>query len=449
MSRSGTRRRGRDGRARVTHYDWDVTELPARPATRATPPTSEVAGPVPGPAGAGVAAPAVLLTGGVLLVAASLRPLASTVGPLVHPLRADLHLNGTTAGLLLTIPVLCFGAIAPLAPLLSRRVGIARTVALILLAIAAGLVVRVSGGIIALFAGTTLAAAGAACGNVLLPVLVRRSFSDRIGRISALYTTVLVGTSALAAGVAVPLAHLIGDGWRGGLGVWALPVLVALGVWLPQLPREPAAPATSIGHGRMRDVTRDPITWSLTLFFAAQSWGFYTLLAWMPSIFESHGVGSTSAGLLLGLAGIVGVPVALLIPRLATRSGDQRWLALCFTLVTALGYVGLLVAPAGAPELWALLIGLGQGACFPLALTMIVLRSGTIDLTASLSTHVQSIGYLLAAAGPLAMGALHDATGSWTASIIVLIVLIAAQALTGAQAGRARVLRGRTAPASA
>ena len=392
-----------------------------------------------------MAARSALLTVGMILVAASLRPLASSVGPLLHQVRDGLHLTGATAGLLLTIPVLCFGAIAPLAPLLSRRLGITRTVALILVAIVGGLVLRVSGGVLTLFAGTTLAAAGAACGNILLPVIVRRSFSDRVGTISALFSTALVGTSAVAAAAAVPLARALGQGWRGGLAVWALPALLALAVWLPQLSREPAAPVPSAPQGRIRDVTRDPVTWSLTLFFGLQSWGFYTMLAWMPSMFESHGVGSTSAGLLLGLAGIIGVPAALLIPRLATAWRDQRQLALWCTVAIGAGYTGLLAAPSSAPALWAMLIGFGQSACFPLALTMIVLRSGATHLTPSLSTHVQSIGYLLAACGPLAMGALHDGTGSWTASLAVLLVLAGLQALTGMQAGRARVLGGRTA----
>ena len=198
----------------------------------------------------------------------------------------------------------------------------------------------------------------------------------------------------------------------------------------------------------MRDLTRDRVTWHLTLFFAIQSWGFYATLAWLPSIFESHGIGATSAGLLLGLSGAMAAPAALLVPRLAARWPDQAALAVGLTAVTLGGYAGLLLAPGSTPALWAVLIGLGQGACFPLALTMIVLRSGSAQLTAGLSTHVQSVGYLLAAAGPLAIGALHDATGSWTASVLVLMAVLAPQALTGMGAGRNRVLSARIANAS-
>jgi CP family cyanate transporter-like MFS transporter len=194
------------------------------------------------------------------------------------------------------------------------------------------------------------------------------------------------------------------------------------------------------GHVRIRDVTRDRLTWQLTGFFAVQSWGFYTLVAWMPSIFESHGIGTTDAGFLLGLSGAMAIPAALLIPRLAARARDQRGLAFWLTAVLVLGYGGLLLAPAAAPALWAVMIGAAQGACFPLALTMIILRSGSPSVASSLSTHVQSIGYLLAASGPLVGGALHDATGSWTATLVVLIVILVPQALTGLGAGRARVV---------
>jgi CP family cyanate transporter-like MFS transporter len=279
--------------------------------------------------------------------------------------------------------------------------------------------------------------------------VVRRNYSNRVGKMSALYTTSLSGAAALAAAVTVPLANAIGHGWRGGLAVWALPALAALALWLPQLGRDSPAQGGELPRARMRDVTRSPVTWYLTLFFGLQSWSFYVTLAWLPSIFESHGISSTSAGLLLGLLGAMAIPGALVAPRLAARSRDQRALVLAFTIVAALGFAGLLVAPAGAPVAWSVLIGIGQGALFPLALTMIVLRSGATHMTASLSTHVQCIGYLLAAVGPFAIGVLHDATGSWTAPVAVLLVLLAPQCLTGMRAARNRVLGGRAPAPSA
>lgn len=390
-----------------------------------------------------------LLVAGVLLVATNMRPVATSLGPLLHEIRGSQHLSGALAGLLTTIPVLCFGVVAPLAGVLSRRIGIARTVALVLAAIIAGLLVRVSGGVGLLFAGTMLAAAGAACGNVLLPVVVRRNYAHRVGRMSALYTTALVGVAALAAGTTVPLARVIGHGWRGGLAIWAAPAVLALVVWLPQLRREPAPAPTSVRAVRLRDLSRQGLTWHLTVFFAMQSFGFYSLVAWMPSIFRSHGLSGTDAGLLLGLSGIMSAPAALLVPLVAARLREQTRIVIAATLVTAGGYCGLLLAPTAAPELWAVLLGLGQGAAFPLALTMVVLRSGSAQITSPLSTHVQGGGYLLAAAGPFLLGAIHDATGAWTVPLVILIVALVPQALSGIGSGRDRTVAAGAQPAGA
>ncbi|MGH2849204.1 MAG: CynX/NimT family MFS transporter [Solirubrobacteraceae bacterium] len=410
---------------------------------------TEPSAPPPRPATPTTVLRSPLLTAGVILVAANLRPVATSIGPLVHEIRGGLHLSGADAGLLLSIPVLCFGLAAPAAPPLSRKIGIARTIALVLVLVIAGLVLRATGSVAALFLGTTLAAAGAACGNVLLPVIVRRSFADRVGRIAAFYTTALVASAALTAGLTVPIANALGESWRGGLIIWAAPALLALLFWAPQLRRERdrSAEAVNIPHARLRDVTRDPLAWQLTIFFAIQSWGFYSVVAWLPSIFESHGLSNTYSGFLLGLCGVMAIPGALLVPRLAARWGDQRQLAFWLSVITAAGLAGILLSPTSAPEVWTVVLGIGQGASFPLALTMIVLRGGTTRLTSSLSTHVQAIGYLFSAAGPLAIGALHDTTGSWTASLLVLIVLLAPQAATGVAAGRSRVVRDRPAGA--
>ena len=238
----------------------------------------------------------------------------------------------------------------------------------------------------------------------------------------------------------MPLSSAIGDGWRGGLAIWALPAVLALAVWVPQLRAEPAEPASDAARPRMREVTRSPIAWYLTIFFGLQSISFYVTTAWLPSVFESHGIGTTDAGLLLGLCGAVSVPGALIAPRLAVRRHDQRLLVAVLTTTAALGFAGLLIAPRAGAPLWALLIGIGQGSLFPLALTMIVLRSGAARLTASLSTHVQSIGYLLAAASPFLIGAMHDATGSWSGPVAVLLALLAPQLALGLAAARDRTL---------
>jgi MFS transporter, CP family, cyanate transporter len=386
----------------------------------------------------------VLLGTAMVLLAFNLRPAAAAVGPLIHRIRLDTGLSGAGASLLVVLPVLCFGAMAPLAPTLGRRIGARATLVGVLVVLIAGLAIRLIPGLGFLFFGTALAGTAIAIANVLLPVLVRQNFHERTGLMTALYTTALVGGAALAAAVAVPVADAFGGGWRAGLGIWAIPAAVALLPWLLELRRpveEPQQAGATLAQ--VRSLLHDKIAWALTLFFGLQSAGFYAALAWLPSIFRSHGASDAKAGVLLGVSLVVGIASSLTVPTLATRARDQRGLVLVFVLSAVLGWLGILLAPMSAPYLWVVLLGLGQNSLFPLALTMIVLRGGTVAITAALSTLVQSVGYLGAAFIPLGIGALHDATGSWTTPLIVLLALLVPQALTGLVAGRRGTVRPR------
>lgn len=372
----------------------------------------------------------------LVLVAINLRPAAAAVGPLIHRIRDDTGLSAAGAGLLVTLPVLCFGALAPLAPVLARRLGPRATIACALAALGVGLMVRLVPGLAFLFAGTIMAGAAIAVANVLLPVLVRRDFPERAGVVTGLYSSALIGFAALAAGVSVPLANVLGGGWRPALAIWAAPVAIALLAWVPEVRFGRRALAQGWRLGGVRPLLGDRVAWAVTLFFALQSAGFYATLTWLPSVFQSHGASEARAGLLLSVTILVGVPAALTVPTLAVRVRDQRALAAGFSACIALGWLGVLIAPMAIPYLWAVLIGVGQNACFPLALTMIVLRAGSVMNTSRLSTMVQTIGYLIAAAAPLVIGALHDLTGSWTVPLIVLLALVAPQTLAGLAAGR-------------
>jgi CP family cyanate transporter-like MFS transporter len=381
-----------------------------------------------------------VLAAGVVLIAINLRPAAAAVGPLLGRIQSDTGLSSGWAGALTTLPVLCFGLLAPLAPVLAGRLGLRTSLAAAMVALLAGLLVRLLPGAALLFAGTALAGAAIAIGNVLLPVLVRRDFAHRTGTAMALYTVSLIGFAALAAGATVPLADALGGGWRPGLAVWAIPAAVAALAWLPALVRRDAPRAgdsASVGARRpMRGLLREPLAWAVTLFFALQSGGFYATLAWLPSIFRSHGASESHAGLLLSLTMAVGVITALIVPGLAGRSRDQRPLVVGACALTAAGLLGILLAPMSAPYLWTVLLGLGQNAGFPLALMLIVMRGGDVATTEGLSTMAQSVGYVLSSFAPLAVGALHGIADSWSPALILLLALVAPQLVIGLAAGR-------------
>ncbi len=381
-----------------------------------------------------------LLAGGVILVAINLRPAAASIGPVLDRIQSDTGLSSGWAGALATLPVLCFGLLAPLAPPLARRLGVHTAIAVALAALVVGMVLRLVPGDVFLFAGTAVAGAAIATGNVLLPVIVRRDFPDRTGTAMALYTTSLIGFAALSAGTTVPLADALGGGWRPGLGIWAVPAAIAALAWLPALVRRQGPGRARVGDvvrgPTVRPLLRQPLAWQVTLFFAVQSGGFYATLAWLPDIFKSHGASDSRAGFLLSLSIVVGLLTSTTLPGLATRVRNQQWLVVVCTTVWAVGLIGIVAAPMSAPYL----LGLGQNSTFPLALMLIVLRGGSLATTEGLSTLSQSVGYMLAAIFPLAVGALHGATGSWTAPLILLLALLVPQLVFGLAAGRTREL---------
>jgi CP family cyanate transporter-like MFS transporter len=374
----------------------------------------------------------------VALVAFNLRPAVASVGPVLPEARADLSLSGFGAAFLTFLPVLCFGLLAVAAPRLARRSGIEPVLLGVLVAVAVGLAGRVVDGPVLLYLGTALAGGAIAIGNVLVPPLIKRDFPDRTGLMMGVYTMAVAGSAALAAGLTVPLGDVLGSGWRGALGVWAVPAVLAAAAWLPQV-RAHTRPARSPSGPSL---ARSGLAWQVTIYFGLQSLSFYAVLAWLPSIYREYGMSPAAAGLLLSVAGLVQIPVALLLPPLASRAANQVAHIAGSTLLIGLGLAGVLLAPTSLPYLWAVLIGVGQGACFALGLNLFVLRTRRVHDTARLSAMAQSIGYVICAFGPLLVGLLHEATRSWAIPLILLLALLVPQLVCGMLSGRARTTSG-------
>jgi CP family cyanate transporter-like MFS transporter len=380
-----------------------------------------------------------------MLVAINLRPAVASIGPVLHRIEIGNGLSTGWATALTALPVLCFGLLAPVAPVVARRLGVHGAVGLAMCLLLAGQLIRLTPGVGFLFFGSALVGGSIAIGNVLLPVIVRRDFTDHAGTAMSIISACLIGFAALAAGVTVPVADALGGGWRPGLGIWAAPAAIAALIWLPALisrsARPPDAPPAAPAVARrdaLRRLRRNPLAWQVTLFFAVQSGGFYATLAWLPSIFRSHGASEADAGVLLSVTLIVGIFTGLTIPSLAGRLRDQRVLVAGTCLMSGLGWTGILVAPMSAPYLWVILLGLGQNGSFPLALMFIVLRGGSVRTTEDLSVMAQSVGYVLAALAPLAVGTIHGVTATWTPDLILWLVLLVPQLLLGLHAARAR-----------
>lgn len=379
------------------------------------------------------AVPAAVLVG----LALCLRGPFAAVGPLVDSLGAEYDVGAPALAVLTALPLLCFGLMSPAAPLLAAKLGLHKAITLGAAALIAGVALRAVGAP-GLFAGTVLLAAGIAVVNVLLPAVVRADHGGRAALIGA--TTASIALSAsLGAGLAQPLAEATGSA-RGSLLAWLLPVVLAAVALVAFHPARDVggAPAPKVAGARF--ILADHVAVAVTLYFGLQALSFYAMLAWLPTILvDTARMDPAAAGALLAGAAALGAPAALVVPRAASRAADQSRWAIAVTIVNAVALGGLLFGPASAPVLWALLYGLGTGAAFPLAMTLVVLRTSDARQTGRLSASAQSAGYLLAAAGPLGVGLLYAATDSWTVPLSALAAVLVAQGAAGAAAGRERV----------
>lgn len=384
-----------------------------------------------------MAAGGVLLVVAVILTALNLRPAITSIGPVLGEMRESLGASAVWAGVLTTLPGLCFAAAGLTAPWLARRIGLGRAISVALVILSIGLVVRVLDGPYVVIGGTLVATGGIALVNVLIPVVIKGSFPAQIGLMTGIYTAALQGGGALGSAVTPPLEPLLG-GWRGALGSWALVAVVALLFWLvgargiSQARTEKAPSGVSA-----RSLLRSPLAWTVTLFFGCQSFLAYVVMGWLPEVFIDNGVSKTDAGLLLGLVSILAVPISLIVPPLAAKQKNQSGWIVGLGVVGITGTIGLLVDPGAAPLLWSFLIGIGMSV-FSLALTVIALRARNAEDTARLSGMAQGFGYLLAGVGPFSFGLLHDMTGGWTAPWAMVLVVYLVQMAVGALAGRNR-----------
>jgi CP family cyanate transporter-like MFS transporter len=385
------------------------------------------------------------LVAAIVAVALNQRPAVVAVAPVLGDLRAETGLSSALAGLLTTLPVLCFGAFAPVAPRLARRIGLETAVALSLLLLAGGIALRLLSPVALLFAGSVLAGGAIAFANVLMPAYVKREFA-RPGAVMGLYSASLNIGAAVGAALTVPLAGALGLDWRTALGLWLLLALAALVLWLPVAgtgrEHRTTEPLPS-GHGAWT-LLRQPLALQVTAYLGLQSVQFYSVAAWLPTLLADAGVPVREGGLLLGLSNVVGAAGALLAPAQAGRMRTQRPLLLIVSAAYLVGLGGLLFAPATGTLVWVGAFGLAQGSGFALALTLIVLRSPTPLVAARLGGVAQCLGYLLAALGPLVVGALHDLTGGWTWPLALLLAALVPMTWAGWGAGRAAVLSAGT-----
>lgn len=436
------------------------TRTAMSPTERGTAATTSTAETTPG-AGRTRAWATRLVVVGIVLSALNLRPAITSLGALLEEVRDGLGMSGSAAGLLTSVPPLCFAVFGITAPRLARRFGPAAVVCAGMVAITTGLLIRPYLGSTAGFlAASALALMGIAVSNVLMPVIVKRWFPDRVGSMTGLYSMALALGTSLAAAVTVPLTGALGGGWRSGLAVWAALAGAAVLPWLPLLrdrgpdtaparpgqrqraaegPRAEAQQAGAAASRAPLRITRSRTAWALAVFFGLQATAAYVTMGWMPQIFRDAGVPAGTAGVLLAVTMVMGVPLAFVIPRVATRLPHQGPIVLVLGVCGLAGYAGLYFAPAAGAWAWALLLGVSNCA-FPLALTMVGMRARSGPGVAQLSAFAQSTGYLISIPGPLLVGVLYQRSGGWGLPIALMASLMLPQMAVGFLAGRDRTV---------
>ena len=381
---------------------------------------------------------------GIILVAANLRTAVAALSPIVGQISTDVPLSATAIGVLGMLPPVCFAVFGIFTPVFTRRLGLENVLVLALVAMLIGHLTRgLAGSLPVLVIGSVVTFAGLGVGNVLLPPLVKKYFPDRIGLVTSLYVTMLSLSTLFPPLIAVPVADAAG--WRVSLGLWMLPVLVALVPWVTMFVRHRVqmTPGTVVEEAEpalVGRIWRSSIAWALAVVFAASSLNAYAMFAWLPQLLiDTAGVTAAQAGTLLSVYAAMGIPCALLIPWLTARMKNVAGLVYLGAAVFLIGDLGLLLAPGTLTWLWVVLAGLGP-LLFPLVLVLINLRTRSHAGSVALSGFVQSVGYTLGALGPLSVALLHELTGGWTAPLLFLIGTALAVTVAGAVIARPHLL---------
>lgn len=385
---------------------------------------------------------------GVVLIAVNLRLSVSATGALLHRLDGSLRLGSGVESFLTAVWPLAFAVGGISGAWLARRFTAGTVITWAVGALVAGQVVHSLHDTPALVFGSILAGLGIALANVLLPVVVRQYFPDRVGSVTGLYAMVLSGGAAFAALASVPVAdHL--NNVDAGLAVWVIPAVIGLAAWIAARPQRAAHPTNAAAvepaaHLPLRQLAHSRLAWAMAALFGLQSMGAYVIMGWLPTILSDSGMSAGKAGVVLSTIFFIGIPLNYAVPHFGARMRDRRPLLIGLTLASLIGFTGLIVAPVSLVWLWAFIFSFGM-AIFPLVLALFPVRGGTAQGTAALSTFAQSIGYLIASAAPLGFGLLHDATGSWTVPLLIVVVSTALQGLVGlyvASPRRGTVLTG-------
>lgn len=361
----------------------------------------------------------------IIFVGASLRSPISSIGPLVPFFTEDLDINNTTVGLLNTLPLIAFAFFSPFIPKIARKYGMEIPLMIAMVFLTVGILIRGMDGTFMLFFGTAIIGMAIAVGNVLSPGLIKATFPFKVGIMTGLYTFSMNIVSALSAGLSVTVATSPDYDWRTALAMWGIFPLVGAIVLILRMPRtleERKKIFKKIDDKPSQSLWHSKLAWVVTFYMGLQSLIPYTLFAWLPAMLIEKGFTQTTAGWLMTIYQLGVLPTTFIAPVIAYKFAGQKILGMTSGLMWSVGLIGIFLMP----EHWMIIpflivTGVGAGTTFSLAMMFFVLRTNTVEQSAQLSGMAQSVGYILAATGPLFLGMIAEYTGTWNIPLIILI----------------------------
>ena len=384
---------------------------------------------------------------GILFISFNLRAPITAVGSISEMIQQEYALNKAAAGFITTLPLIAFAVVSPFVSKISEKIGHAKTMLIGLLFILGGEIVRSYTGVAGLFVGTAIIGVGIAIGNVIIPGIIKLNFSDKVGKVTSIYTSGMCIFAAVGAGVSVPLAKGAGLGWKNTLAVWFFLTIVTIIIWLPQVRGTAKTAQNTSQNTSTTSIWKSRRAWWVTLFMGAQSLLFYSLVAWLPTIVGSKGLSEAFAGNMALLFQLMAIPATLVIPALCDKLKDQRILVYVVCVIYATGMALFLFATSPVMMTVAVvLMSIGMGGSISLSIAFISLRTPNSQRAAQLSGMSQSAGYLFAAVGPVVTGAIYDRILTWSVPVIIFIVLIVFLAICGTFAGHGYVDDTNTSP---
>lgn len=387
----------------------------------------------------------ILLAAAVLMIAFNLRPAITSIGPLIGTIRDDVGFANWNIALLTSLPLIAFMLISPIAPKLANKLTSERALMLGLCVLFIGISLRSISMIVFLFLGTFLIGFGIAICNVLLPSVIKDKFPHKVAIMTSLYTTSMTLFATIASGTSIPLADGVGLGWQISLLVWTVPAVVGLILWFIIVVKNKSIHRETIMYDRQNISTngngiwKEPLAWQVAFFMGLQSFIFYVMVSWLPEILQFYGMGKTGAGFMLSYFQLIGIPVSFVIPMFATKLKNQRMLTFTVNVLFIIGLIILLISQSLIAMIIATtLLGIASSSNFALALTFLSIRAKHAKDAAELSGMAQSVGYCIAAFGPILLGLLFDVTQDWKYPLFVLVGVMIVIIYFGQYAGKNR-----------